>query len=171
MTQTRLAGLGETMSAAILFGAFAAGAVIILGVHNEQSEVAIDDIRSRMDILRDQAVEQIDVSSTAWNGTKAGVSNGTLTLLVSNYGDFETSIPFAIYDRTGNLKTNGNETYVSMTGSTLFGPCTQCRMYNETLDAKTTIRIDVPAWPGVDGVPDSLILITNAGRAVLVGEN
>lgn len=170
MTARRRAAIGEAASAAIILAATAAASVIILGVFTDSVQVTTDDLRSRMDILRDQAVERMDVASTSWDG---GPGNpGNYTFLVSNYGDYGTQMPFALYDEDGVEKTDANVVYRFLNGSQIVEctPSANCSLYDRTLAAKSVIRVTIGSWPGNAEGADPLIIMTGTGRAVWVGD-
>lgn len=149
--------IGEIVSAAIILGATGVVATIMLGAFSEQAQITTDDVRSRLDIMRAQAVEQIDVTS---------VSNHlNLTFLVVNYGDYDTTIPFMLYRTDGIEVTNDTVSYTWLNDTSLIQclPTTPCTTYNTTLAARDTIRVDMPWGYGVD-----LIIITDTGRALRV---
>lgn len=169
MTPRRRA-IGEVASAAILLAGMAAASITMLAAVGEQSQVTTDDIRSRMDIMRAQAVEQLDVTGTSWHATGGG--NGNYTFLVSNFGDFNTTIPFALYDTNGRDVTNENVIYTTM-GNTNIAHCTtavNCELYTEPLPYKGLVRVIMVGWPGTAAGGDPLIIVTDTGRAMRVGD-
>lgn len=171
MMPRRRRAIGEVVSAAILLAGMAAASIAMLAAVGEQSQVTTDDIRSRMDIMRAQAVEQLDVTGTSWNGP-AGGGIGNYTFLVSNFGDFNTTIPFALYDVDGAEVTNRDVIYTTM-GNTNIAHCTtavNCDLYKEPLPYKGLIRIIMVDWPGTAAGGDPLIIVTDTGRAMRVGD-
>ena len=161
--------IGEVISASILLGAMGVAAVIILGGVSERAQVTTDDIRSRMDTMRAQAVEQLDVTGVSWGGG-AGIS-GNYSFLVSNYGDYPAKIPFALYDSGGNPVTNADVVYARM-DNTNVAHCTvtvNCQLYDTELESKGIIRVIVGNWSGTANGADPLIIITDTGRAMRVG--
>lgn len=159
--------IGEVVSASILLGAMAVVAVIILGVIGEQSQVVTDDIRSRMDIMRAQAVEQLDITGTSWSGS--GGIPGNYSFLVSNYGDYKTTIPFAVYAINGTDVTTHDIHYIQMNGTPLVSCEPSCNLYKKDLAPKGVIRVVVESWPGVSSA-NPLIIVTDTGRALRVGD-
>lgn len=166
----RLYGVGEIVSAAIILGATAVVATIMLGAFSESAQVMTDDTRSRMDRLRAEAVEQLDVTSRE---CQAGTP---LTFLVVNYGDFPTSIPFKAYDQTGGA-VHANITYVDL-GNTRVASCipswscidgggNSINLYNQTLDSKYSVLVRVNPWP----CSDPLILVTDTGDVLWVASD
>ena len=126
--------------------------------------MARDDLRSRLDILRAQAVEQLDVISTEWRGTD-------LTFLVSNFGDYPTTYPFELYRLDGTDATNANVEYLVLGAPNSHPHCepaTPCNLYNTTLAPKSSIQLRIP-WALADG--NTLIIITDTGRALRVSVN
>lgn len=150
------------MSAAIILGGTAIVATIMLGAFSEQSQITTEDLRSRLDILRAQAVEQLDVTGTEW---RAG---GHLTFLVSNFGDYPTTMPFELYKEDGTRVTDADVDYFNMNGTTIVSCSTgtPCSLYDMELPSKSAVRLQMP-WPAAD----PLIIITDTGKALRVSVN
>lgn len=171
MTPRRRRAIGEAASASILLAGMAAASIAMLAAVGEQAQVTTDDIRSRMDIMRAQAIEQLDVTGTSWNGPPGG-GIGNYTFLVSNFGDFNTTIPFALYDTNGRDVTNENVIYKVM-NDTNVEHCTtaaNCELYTIPLPYKGIIRVIMVDWPGGAAGGDPLIIVTDTGRAMRVGD-
>ena len=159
----RRSAIGEIVSTAIILAATGAVAAAMLAVFSEQAHVATDDLRSRLDTMRAQAVEQLDVTGTEW---RAG---GNLTFLVSNYGDYPAAMPFMLFTGNGTDVSNADVTYRHL-NNTILATCdaaTPCTMYDAKLQSKDAVRLLMP-WSGGS---DSLIIITDTGRAMRVGVN
>ena len=158
----RRGAIGEIVSTAIILAATGVVAAAMLAVFSEQAHVATDDLRSRLDIMRAQAVEQLDVTGAEW---RAG---GNLTFLVSNYGDYPASMPFMLFTGNGTDVSNAGVSYHHL-NNTILAACdapAPCAMYDMTLPSKDAVRLQIP-WSG--GGP--LIIITDTGRAMRVGVN
>ena len=160
----RRSGIGEVVSASIILAATAVVAALMLAGFSEQAQVAADDIRSRIDIMRGQAVEQLDVTSREWR------PGGNLTFLVTNYGEYDSAMPFLLYREDGSEVTNHtvryyrlNDTDTPIMFCTTAAPCTP---YNMTLPRKDLVRLEMP-WPA----NDPLIIITDSGRALWAGSD
>ena len=154
--------IGEIVSAAIILAATGVVAAVMLGVFSEQAHVATDDLRSRLDIMRLQAVEQLDVTGVEWR------TGGNLTFIVSNYGDYNATMPFMLFTSNGTDVTNHNVTYFNM-NSTILGTCSvpvPCNLYNTTISPRDAIRVLMP-WNSTD----SLVIITDTGRGMRVNVN
>lgn len=158
----RRRAIGEVVSAAIILGGTAIVATLMLSAFSEQSQIATEDLRSRLDILRAQAIEQLDVTGTEW---RAG---GHLTFLVSNFGDYPTTIPFELYRENGTRVTDENVGYFDLDGTTIMSctASTPCSLYGTELSSKSAVRLQMP-WPSAD----PLIIITDTGKAIRVSVN
>lgn len=159
----RRAAIGEVVSTAIILAATGVVAAAMLAVFSEQAHVATDDLRSRLDIMRAQAVEQLDVTGAEWR------SGGNLTFLVSNYGDYDAAMPFMLYTSNGTEVSNGDVAYRRL-DNTVLATCTAgtpCAMYSMALAPKDAVRLLMPWASGAD----SLIIITDTGRAMRVDVN
>lgn len=159
----RRGAVGEIVSTAIILAATGVVAAAMLAVFSEQAHVATDDLRSRLDVMRAQAVEQLDVTGAEW---RAG---GNLTFLVSNYGDYPATMPFMLFTGNGTDVSNASVAYHHL-NNTVLAAChasTPCAMYGMTLPPKDAVRLQMPWSNGTD----SLIIITDTGRAMKVGVN
>lgn len=162
MMCTRRSGMGEALSAAIIMGAAAVVATIMLSDFSEQAQVTTEDLGSRLDIMREQAIEQLDVTGVEWR------PGGNLTFLVANYGDYESNMPFALYVENGMNVTNSDVDYYALNGTVMLtcSGSTPCDLYNTPIQPKDAIRIQLP-WPA----DDALIVITGSGKGMRVGVN
>lgn len=158
----RRGGIGEVVSASIIVAATAVVAALMLSGFSEQAQVTADDIRSRMDVMRERAVEQLDVTSREWR------PGGNLTFLVANYGEYDSAMPFMLYRENGTEVTNAivgyywlNDTDNPIIQCTAAAPCAP---YNMTLPRKDLVRLEMP-W----AANDPLIIVTDAGRALWAG--
>ena len=160
-------GVGEIVAAAIILAAAAVVSTIMLGAFSESAQVMTDDTRSRMNRLRAEAVEQIDVTSRECQTGKP------LTFLVVNYGDFPTSMPFKAYDQIGGA-IHANITYVDLDNTRVAScsPSWSCtdgggnsiNLYDQTLNSKYSVLVQVDPWPCLD----PLILLTDTGDVLWV---
>lgn len=165
----RRTGIGEVVSASILLAAAGVAAVIMIGGMGEQHQVSIDDMRSRLDVMRAQAIEQLDVTSVSWINVGG---TGNLTFLVANYGDYPTTIPFEMYGMDG-VEVGNEVVYLNLTGRQ-WHHCpvgNPCDPYTHDLSSKSLIRIVVMNWPGAGSLGDPLIVVSDTGTAMRVGDN
>lgn len=168
----RRTGIGEAVSASILLAAAGVAAVVMIGGMGEQTQVSTDDMRSRLDVMRAQAVEQLDITSVSWGATGGGTGN--MTFMVSNYGDHPTMMPFELYDMDGDEITNEDIVYRWL-NNTQWRHCTTavpCDPYTDDLPAKSLVRIVVMGWPDAGGgLGEPLIVVSDTGTALRVGDN
>ena len=154
--------IGEVLGAAMLLGAAGAVSVIMLSAHSDQTQVLYGDLRSHLDLMRAQAVEQVDVTGVEWR------TGSTLTFFVVNYGDHHTTYPFEVYFENGTRVATLHDVNYLNIGDTLEVACTAaaCTLYDRQLEHNGAIRVDIPSWGG-----DSLILVTDTGRSLWVEVN
>lgn len=156
--------IGEALGAAIILGATGVVATIMLSAYSDQSQVIYADLRSYLDVMRAQAVEQLDVTSVECCRT------GNLTFLVVNYGDHPSTMPFELYTEDGVRVTDNDVSYYGLDGNPLgFSPCDMtppgCDRYSEELAPGGAVRLEMP-WTG-----DPLVLVTDTGRGLWVDVN
>ncbi len=149
----RRTAIGEIVSAAIILGTTAVVATIMLNILSEQAQTTTDDMRSRLDIMRAQAVEQLDIISRA-------DTSGEATFIVINYGDFPTSIPFLIYDKHGINIQGDVKSYILQNGTDICTGSYVCPTpYTESLDIGEYVQVTVRS-----AANKHLILVTDTGR-------
>ena len=156
----RRQAIGEIVSAAIILAAASVAATIMLSAFSESANVAWDDTRSRLDIMRAQAVEQLDVTS------RSCCPGGNMTWLVVNYGDYPTTLPFGMYRGNGTEVTNANVNYFTL-NNTLLASCTAtnpCDPHETELPSKGAVRMEMP-WTGP---ADPLLIVSDSGKALWV---
>lgn len=152
--------IGEVLGAAIILGASGVVATIVLASYSDQAQVMYSDLRSHLDLMRAQAVEQLDVTSREWR------PGSNLTFFVVNYGDYESSYPFELYTEDGVDVTNEDVHYRDLRGGSLgeCTPATNCMLYDMQLPPGGALVIEMP-WPA----DDPLILVTDTGKGLWVG--
>lgn len=160
-------GIGEIVSAAIILGATAVVATIMLGVFSESAQVITDDARSRLDRMRAEAVEQLDITSIS-------CSPGQMSFLVVNFGDYKSTLPFLAYDDTGIPIPNTTSIRYSYLGNSTLADCTG--NYCRDVHGNTLARYDRELGPGASAwvevspwvCSNTLYMITDTGGLLRV---
>ena len=154
-------GFSEIHGAVIMFIASVVIASVLLGVYGESSKQVNDDTRSKLDIMRERAREQLDITGISKTSTDI------VTFFINNFGKFDTKVPFAIYNNNGTDLTDRFKYYNIGDTLTTWGDCsaTSCEdaLYTQTLQSKDQLIIkSIDAYSS----PTGLILVTHSGKAL-----